>query len=224
MGKKMFQFLGSLLSSQSGTPLRWVAVLVLVWRIADIYRGRQNRITSYTLKEKHQALNIDKDGNSNPSSNHDYHHFGVYQRVSQIIKSCPNLCHYTPPFYLVSGLIQSIAGERVRPDKHEEPLMERETIVLKEMKKPEKAVCCPDIVPEGVVSIDWVHPVAPYTSEQTSIEDGSDSVYEGWDNIIQRHNFVPYICQYVTVIMIANYPYDYIQCTSCYLRSRLNWR
>lgn len=78
--------------------------------------------------------------------------------LTQILGKCPSLeankTNYHPPFYLCGGFLQSAFNKSVVPEFLEPRI--REKFKVPAIKKPIKATCCPDFVPEGIVSIDWV--------------------------------------------------------------------
>lgn len=79
------------------------------------------------------------------------------EKVKRIVENCPLLLwnSYSAPFYLFEGLLQSSFNRQVVP-KYPLPRV-REIINIPTQKRSDHARCCPDIVPEGVVSIDWLH-------------------------------------------------------------------
>ena len=60
--------------------------------------------------------------------------------------------HVTP--WLWNGVVQTL-GSMV-PMWNRPTYSRRETIELPELKKPKNATCCPDVVPRGIVSVDWL--------------------------------------------------------------------
>lgn len=82
----------------------------------------------------------------------DYDKTNAY--ISRIVKNCA-LLHwnsYSPPFYLFEGLLQSAFNRTVVPKY---PRV-REVFEIPPLKKPPQARCCPPVVPEGIVSVDWL--------------------------------------------------------------------
>lgn len=84
--------------------LSFVALLLFILRTAQLYRNRKNRITIYNLDEKNNALALDNKKRSRRDQS-------VFKRTLEIVRSCPSLLSYSPPLYLVSGLLQSAAGK-----------------------------------------------------------------------------------------------------------------
>jgi len=146
--------------------LSFVALLLFILRTAQLYRNRKNRITIYNLDEKNNALALDNKKRSRRDQS-------VFKRTLEIVRSCPSLLSYSPPLYLVSGLLQSAAGLRVTPPKENEPKTERETLHLNSMVKPANATCCPNTIPEGIVSIDWVHPLSSCSDDGDKNEEAA---------------------------------------------------
>lgn len=79
------------------------------------------------------------------------------EELAKIVAECPLLKEgsYQSPKYLFGGFMESIFATSVRP-KHLLPRI-RETFTIPAFKKPEKATCCPDEIPEGIISVDWIH-------------------------------------------------------------------
>jgi len=60
---------------------------------------------------------------------------------------------YQPPSWLVTGILQTVSTEVTFSPKLN---FRRERIYLEEMCKREGSSCCPPVVPDGVVSLDWL--------------------------------------------------------------------
>ena len=79
---------------------------------------------------------------------------------AQIAKLLPSLLTlrqgYRPPLIFPNGLMQSSLAETLPPPPDATPYI-RETIELPALQGMSKSRCCPDIVPSGVVSIDWLN-------------------------------------------------------------------
>jgi len=72
----------------------------------------------------------------------------LVKRMKGILES------YHRPWFLPTGLLQTVMTEFIL--QHPDIPFRREEIQLPAMKKPEGAICCPEVVPEGIVSIDWL--------------------------------------------------------------------
>lgn len=101
----------------------------------------------------------------------------------QIAKLLPSLSTlrkgYRPPLLFPSGLLQSGLAEALPPPPDDTPYI-RETIELPALEATTKSSCCPDIVPPGVVSIDWLtqdDPTAPICLLVPGLTGSSSSQY-----------------------------------------------
>jgi abhydrolase domain-containing protein 1/3 len=74
-----------------------------------------------------------------------------------IVSRVPLLKSYICTPYLISGALQSVQGLLLGPtvDTTLPVVRRREVIHLEECLKPPYVNCCPDVVPAGLVSIDW---------------------------------------------------------------------
>jgi abhydrolase domain-containing protein 1/3 len=80
------------------------------------------------------------------------------QRSVEIITKMKHLLHsYRPPWWMCTGIFQTLFPEFLSSPSHLP--FRREEIHLPEMKKRENSTCCPELIPEGIVSLDWLdHP------------------------------------------------------------------
>ena len=89
---------------------------------------------------------------------------------------------YRPPPLLPFGVPQSSFSEACPPPKDSTPF-EREELVLPEVvATPPRHSCCPTAVPEGLVTVDWLHPTIDQLSSPIclivpSLTGSSDSSY-----------------------------------------------
>ena len=81
------------------------------------------------------------------------HHEQAHPVIEKVIDDVKNL-KYTPTAYLCSGLLQTASADFPAADVK----FKRETITLDEVtfENGSPMSCCPDSIPEGVVSLDWV--------------------------------------------------------------------
>ena len=80
-------------------------------------------------------------------------------QIAKLLPSLSTLRHgYRPPLLFPNGLLQSGLAETLPPPPEATPYV-RETIELPALRTApaSKRRCCPDIVPHGVVSIDWLN-------------------------------------------------------------------
>lgn len=70
-------------------------------------------------------------------------------QILALLEKMPTLRRFFPPVFLPSGLLQTVAAERLAPSIE----FRREVIELPEFKKAEERTCCPPIVPSGQVSL-----------------------------------------------------------------------
>ena len=95
----------------------------------------------------------------------------------------PRLCTlrqgYRPPLLHPTGLLQSRLAD-LRPPPAEATPFVRETIPLPALSTPPATRCCPDLVPAGLVSIDWLDQpdaTAPICLLIPGLTGSSDSAY-----------------------------------------------
>ncbi len=96
--------------------------------------------------------------------------------MSRIMQSMPSLRKYTPTPYLFSGLGQTVAAS-FGPDVSKVSYR-REDIFLPELLRPEGRACCPEVVPSGQMSLDWV------LHQNRHISESFDSVYTDPDAVV----------------------------------------
>jgi predicted alpha/beta-fold hydrolase len=74
-----------------------------------------------------------------------------------IVGRVPLLKSYICTPYLITGAFQSIQGMVFGPtiDSSVPVIRRREVIHFDECKKPSYVQCCPDVIPSGLVSVDW---------------------------------------------------------------------
>ena len=77
------------------------------------------------------------------------------QAIKEIIAKCPTLTKYRPTPWLLTGLGQTIAATRL---PHPECQFIRQEIQLQQIRRPPGRATCPPLVPQGVVSVDWLEP------------------------------------------------------------------
>lgn len=82
----------------------------------------------------------------------------IKKEKERILAECPSLNNFHMPFFHIGGVLQSAWSKSMLSDEREKLERRREVITLPKMKKPEGASCCPDEIPAGEVSIDWVDP------------------------------------------------------------------
>lgn len=139
------------------SSLSKVLVILVLARLVQIYRGQKNTLTYNSRNPK------------------------AKQNTERIISRCPSLQHYVAPFFHFGGILQSALSKyslkRISGFGHNDSLSrslkesdeedklksilsrKREIIRLPEMNKPENASCCPEFIPAGIVSVDWVDPL-----------------------------------------------------------------
>ena len=86
---------------------------------------------------------------------------------------------YRPPLLHLTGLLQSRLAD-LRPPPAEATPFVRETIPLPALSTPPSARCCPELVPAGLVSIDWLDQpdaTAPICLLIPGLTGSSDSAY-----------------------------------------------
>ena len=86
---------------------------------------------------------------------------------------------YRPPLLHPTGLLQSRLAD-LRPPPAEATPFVRENIPLPELSTPPSTRCCPELVPAGLVSIDWLDQpdaTAPICLLIPGLTGSSDSAY-----------------------------------------------
>ena len=78
-------------------------------------------------------------------------------RASRLLEGCSEVHRRVAPPLILGGIFKPCSGVL---DAWMRPRLsyQREIIRIPKRKKPERATCCPDIIPEGVVSLDWHSP------------------------------------------------------------------
>ena len=79
--------------------------------------------------------------------------------LQPLLRKLPTLSRgYSPPPLIPFGVAQSGFSEACQPPKGATPF-EREELVLPALAAtPPRTSCCPAVVPEGLVTLDWLHP------------------------------------------------------------------
>lgn len=76
-------------------------------------------------------------------------------RIFRSIKSIAET--YVAPWWAPTGVFQTIIPDMIMTTEEDlAKMFRREEIPLPEMKKRAESTCCPDVVPEGLVSLDWL--------------------------------------------------------------------
>eukprot|EP01050_Picozoa_sp_SAG11_P004604 SAG11_NODE_298_length_11076_cov_4.253621_12_plen_212_part_00 len=74
--------------------------------------------------------------------------------VAAALAKMPSLLQgYRPPPYLPTGILQTIGGTLMAAPQLR---WRREKIALPALQRPREASCCPEMVPRGEVSLDWL--------------------------------------------------------------------
>lgn len=74
--------------------------------------------------------------------------------LAEALSRHPLFQQYQPPLWLLGGVLQTAATAWLPKPAHD---YTREKLLLEEMPRRADSVCCPEVVPSGEVSLDWLH-------------------------------------------------------------------
>ncbi|GBG33866.1 Monoacylglycerol lipase ABHD2 [Hondaea fermentalgiana] len=87
------------------------------------------------------------------------------EKSSRLVQSIRHVAAtYVAPWWAPTGVLQTIVAELMSTEPELAKGFRRETLQLAEMKKRPESTCCPDVVPSGVVSLDWLDGDRPATA------------------------------------------------------------
>lgn len=74
----------------------------------------------------------------------------------QLLECCPARLEYVPPLFFPGGFLQTVLPSLLSIFRAQHVMeCSREILKVPERRKPDGAICCPEVIPSGEISLDW---------------------------------------------------------------------